>query len=319
MGIGAHSRFIFFFIACFVAYEYKTQKICVKESEKHKDEMSDQASDRLCLQNPYSHGIVDSFETVAKRMDTWLEPSHFQHVVEEATNNDTWKIDWNIFTSIAVMTECKKSERLCIGGSCRNDESKITCGLRRLEQGCVIYSIGGNDQWAFEIDALEKTPCSIHTFDCTGPARRFHPPKHERLHFHHLCLGSEQDAAPKKCLGKYMVKCGPTWTLGQIQRNFGHRQIDLLKMDIEGWEWPLMDSWAETTTEGSNQMLLPMQVNVELHTKALVDKTKILEWTPVEVATMYQRLLRIGYAVVVRDDNMACPHCSELTLLRVRC
>ena len=34
---------------------------------------------------------------------------------------------------------------------------------------------------------------------------------------------------------------------------------------------------------------------------------------------LQDHLLHMGYIVVVRDDNQRCRHCTELTLLRVRC
>ena len=34
----------------------------------------------------------------------------------------------------------------------------MTCGIRALKPGCVVYGIGGNNQWGFEEDVLDKTP-----------------------------------------------------------------------------------------------------------------------------------------------------------------
>jgi hypothetical protein len=38
-----------------------------------------------------------------------------------------------------------------------------------------------------------------------------------------------------------------------------------------------------------------------------------------DVVQLQAHLLRMGYVVVERDDNMECPHCTELTLIRSRC
>jgi hypothetical protein len=98
----------------------------------------------------------------------------------------------------------------------RPDESKIVCGIGRLEEKepaakkeetspCVVYSIGGNNQWAFEKVILEQTTCEVHTFDCTGLRSRFQPrfpPEYAGRHtFHHVCVGTAHKAAPATCEG----------------------------------------------------------------------------------------------------------------------
>jgi hypothetical protein len=40
---------------------------------------------------------------------------------------------------------------------------------------------------------------------------------------------------------------------------------------------------------------------------------------PWEMVELQEMLLRMGYIVIIRDDNVLCPQCTELTLLRVRC
>ena len=77
------------------------------------------------------------------------------------------------FDAFAVMGQ--GCDQQCIGGACRQDTSKITCGVTHdnMVAPCVVYSIGGNNQWQFEQGILDHTPCDVHTFDCTGPITRF--------------------------------------------------------------------------------------------------------------------------------------------------
>ena len=53
--------------------------------------------------------------------------------------------------------------------------------------GCVIYSLGSNNEWDVEEAMLAETPCEVFTFDCTSepPAKPMGP----RLHFEKTCLG----------------------------------------------------------------------------------------------------------------------------------
>lgn len=274
---------------------------------------------RLCYQNPFASNLINSLDEISERMNAYLEPSFFEEIVHQARTNNTWTVKWNVFNPIQVMSKCQDSQRVCIGGECREDKSKITCGVPALKPGCVVYSIGGDNNWDFELDLLEKTDCLVHTFDCTGPKERYLPPESSRLFFHHICLGTEYEQGLKNCTGTYNVKCGETWTLQDIQKRLGHGHVDLLKMDIEGFEWGIIESLPELPSEDSFGFNLPMQVNVELHTVTLDDKGKYLYWTAEQVSRLYKHLLQAGYVVIERDDNIRCPHCTELTLMLVRC
>jgi len=208
------------------------------------------------------------------------------------------------------------------------DEAKVVCGLDTLKPGCIVYSIGGNNQWLFELDILDKTPCEVHTFDCTGDLSRFEVPSNQdRLHFHHVCLGAEYEAGSlqinRKCVGGN--KCGETWTLSQMQQKLGHSRIDLFKMDIEGFEWDLLDSWPELGQPEANQLLLPHQLLVEFHYWTQFAELRPLSTgvaydfkTPIDFVEMNRHLARMGYAVVHKKDGKV-KHCAELTIMRVQC
>jgi len=174
----------------------------------------------------------------------------------------------------------------------------------------------------------DMSPCEIHAFDCTGPITRFHAPSRirDRVHFHHVCMSNENQPAPAVAavqkLGNPIM--GEMWTLEKMQQQLNHTRLDLLKMDIEGFEWPIFDSWPLLSDyEGSSKVKLPMQVLVEVHYRT--------QMTPLkrngsknfreseDLVNLAERLLKIGYVVAVRDDNNLCAHCSELTLLRHMC
>jgi hypothetical protein len=171
--------------------------------------------------------------------------------------------DYERFFPFDELTPCKKKS--CVGGGCSEDTSKITCGLNELQkqEHCVVYSFGGNNEWQFERSMLKRTPCEIHTFDCTGPRSRFKVPKNQtRLHFHHVCI-SPYPQNPNEPRPKGMV--GESWTLLEMQQKLGHKRIDLLKIDVEGFEFPLFSSWPELHyKEESENILLPMQIVAEV-------------------------------------------------------
>jgi hypothetical protein len=221
-----------------------------------------------------------------------------------------------------------------------DDTSKMVCGLNELmaAPNCIIYSIGGNNQWEFEQDLLLRTNCHIHTFDCTGPRPRFQVPQHERLHFHHKCLDAKPWVPSEPCNEESPADsmCGPHETLQQLQAGLGHERLDLLKMDIEGFEIKLLQSWWVDQRKGDSAYFYPNQLIMEVHYRAYPSMFKDLASplvlqhtehsqqvnnaefaTAVDYVTVQNQLLGLGYVVVSRTDNPMCKHCSELVLVRV--
>ncbi|KAL7559654.1 hypothetical protein ACA910_006250 [Epithemia clementina (nom. ined.)] len=272
---------------------------------------------RVCTQNPYLSAVADPAERISEKVEEWF--THGRIIQGTLAADPTYnRKDHKRFFPFTPTTECL--DKQCIGGPCSSDTSKIVCGLNQLKQlgstgtkggnKCIIYSLGGNNMWSFELELLARTPCDIHTFDCTGDISRFHVPQNPRMFFHHVCL-SPYPTDPKLERPSFMV--GESWTLLEMQQKLNHSRIDLLKVDIEGYEHNMFHSWPILADlKASRQMLLPMQIVVEIH---YVSEFK----TAMDMVALQAQFMRLGYVVTIRDDNPKCPHCTELTLLRVLC
>lgn len=285
----------------------------------------------LCHANPYLTALQESASQIASHMDEWL-----QDIGQQAFRSDPDSVsrhDHARFSPFSVMATCH--DKTCVGGPCGKDTSKTVCGLTQLqerthtntkESSCIVYSIGGNNHWEFELDLLQQTSCHVHTFDCTGQIGRFEVPSNSegRLHFHHVCLGTVHEDAATKCA--HRAKCGETWTLLEMQQRLGHDRIDILKMDIEGFEWTLLESWPTLSDTASMKMVVPMQILMEVHYRTqfaslrppLINRNDDFRYFR-DIVNLEAHLLRMGYVVVERDDNAYCSHCTELTLVRVKC
>ena len=281
MGIVLSSLFV---LCRFSLPEYAVSPIMRESLVSHVRE------DSLCHANPYASVLSQSLGAIRSRANNWLATMD-EHLLLAAKPEMNKHDHARFAAAFPAMTDCQKS---CIGGPCLSDESKIVCGLDRLQKDCVVYSIGGNNQWQFEWHILSQTPCHVHTFDCTGPPSRFTKPVHDRLSFHHVCLGSEylpynQD---EPCQANDAV-CGPVMTLRQIQVMLGHEQIDLLKMDVEGYEWPVFESWpvlSSTISSNKDDVILPMQVLVEIHTRTQMTALSNVRGEDFKLATDIIRL-----------------------------
>ena len=269
--------------------------------------------DRLCSQNQYAKSLSLPLEEYRRLGKEWMDS---KVEIEKKLLDPGHKHSHDRFGAFQKMGSCVTT---CIGGPCRKDVSKIACGADRdtTEAPCVVYSVGGNNQWEFELDVLAKTPCDVHTFDCTGKEARFKvPTEHgDRLKFHYVCLGTKNKDATGTT--------GEFWTLEKMQKTLGHDQIDLFKMYAEGYEFPLFDSWPILTDVRSPAAVLPMQILVEVHYQTQMPELSRFrreDWKfSTDMINLQSKFLQMGYAVIERDDNRRCAHCTELTLVRVRC
>lgn len=267
---------------------------------------------RPCVRNPFISSLSTTAANATGYMRSWLQTvtKRERDFVAAGQHHDHTR-----FRAFEQYSDC---ERACVGGICGEDESKIVCGLSQLRASCVVYSIGGNNLWAFEMDLLEKTSCDVHTFDCTGPIERFEVPKHPRLHFHHVCI-----AATSALSHTDPSMHGTQKTFEEILQNLGHRGIDLLKMDIEGYEWSLIYDWYEMNQLQRSNYPMPMQILVEVHYRtgmrdlAPTDKRDFKFAT--DMIQLQSSLLKMGYFTAVNAPNPHCQHCTELTLLRMLC
>lgn len=190
---------------------------------------------------------------------------------------------------------------------------KLLCSDVLAARDCVVYSLGSNGDFSFEEDVLARTTCTVVTFDCTSVARSVGA----RHKFVGKCLGSEMRMAADPA----------SWiTLEAAMESMGHVKLSLLKIDVEGAEFDVLSAWA------LDSLSLPRHIAMELHyddlywgTPAARNSSDIsnLIWPLhkmrlADLALFMSHVSGAGYGIVSREDNDASPHCSELTLLRVR-
>ena len=202
---------------------------------------------------------------VSESLPESLHPATREHVQIMREPDPSWKHNNTRFDALGPVLQCPPQLMNTFG---TGDETKRFCGLnvnkarkdgrgeskhapRRDEKReraaggraageCVIVSIGGANKWGFELEISRKMPhCHIHTLDCTVDGRV--PAEiRSKVTFHKVCLGI-RDETVRASRGNMYNKKGTeirtkrwsTWCkeAGII------KQPDVLKMDIEGYEW----------------------------------------------------------------------------------
>ena len=167
----------------------------------------------------------------------------------------------------------------------------------KLNSNSVVYSVGVGSNIDFDLALIEELKLAVYAFDPTprsiewikkqslsksfkfipvglgsndGEMEFFPPRKESSTHF------SPVDRYDN--LGVETIKA-PVKTLKSLAQEFGHQTIDLLKMDIEGAEYDVIDNLEEQGVE-INQILIEfhhMYKGISLDdTKNAIDKLRKL-------------------------------------------
>jgi Methyltransferase domain len=209
----------------------------------------------------------------------------------------------------------------------RQFKEKYLCeGWDSQEAPCHIFSIGGNNEWSFELSVVEYAPhCFVHTFDCTlrsyleyKKGNRSLPfvleakPKDDRIRFYPYCIGSTSQ-------GDYLT----FYDMLKISKVTGAPRI--LKMDIEGFEYKVIQNILTETP----QDLWPEQIAMEVHwASRMVQLSWMLRGLQASELSLFFSYLYAtgGYMPVFREffpridsREIGCVSCMEVVLVRVLC
>jgi FkbM family methyltransferase len=148
-----------------------------------------------------------------------------------------------------------------------------------LNSNSIIYSAGVGKDISFDLGLIEKVSCKIHAFDPTPDSIQWVTEQDLPSNFilHPIGIadfnGEASFASPlninnvshrivtkalinKKADQEY--KFFPVKTLSTIMETLGHKKIDILKMDIEGAEYQVIENMLSCN-------IFPNQLLVEFH------------------------------------------------------
>lgn len=186
------------------------------------------------------------------------------------------------------------------------------CQPEMLGPGSVVYSFGVGTDISFDLALLALTGCTLHAFDPMPAAADWLKSQETpaRLHFHHFGVADfdgyqifrEPDIPGYFSPSAVLAYPGagnrwPVFRLETILQTLRHSRVDLLKLDIEGSEYTVIEDLCSSG-------IFPGQLLVEFHHRMVgvgIGKTK---------ATLH-RLKRAGYLLV-----SVSPRGEEFTFIR---
>lgn len=159
------------------------------------------------------------------------------------------------------------------------DGGYVMCrNLMARARSLYSYGINGNDNWGCSMSGMLKVP--VHQYDCFNPKRPLCDLPDARITFHDECVGPErktEDGRPFDTMAS------------QFERNGDAGKTLIVKMDVEGSEWP---SFLSAPDSVLNQI---DQLSVEFHG---VDRPEYTE--------SIRKLKRIFHVVNVHYNNWVC-------------
>ena len=222
---------------------------------------------------------------------------------------------WKDFWDLLPPPGPKCNNLTHFGSKSDHDQAKIVCGSREISAGiedgeeCWVVSIGSNNQWEFEIQAFDRLPCKIVTFDCTSEDTM--PDRiRSRTKFYKICIdqsdGDVRHPTHPKQMRTYM-----TWK--SLLRHAGIRKRpDILKLDVEGYEY-----YAVPALLGAPESTQPLQILMELHGDDLLKGSQVK--TAGEMLEFVRGIYDKGYRFTYIDKETQCKHCKEVVAAKVFC
>jgi FkbM family methyltransferase len=175
-----------------------------------------------------------------------------------------------------------------------------------LNAASIIYSFGIGTNATFELDVIEGLGCQVFAFDPTPRSddwareQKF-PPQFRFLEVGIADIDGEMEFYPPPSpadvsysahmephTGSVPVRA-PVRTLGSLMSMLGHEAIDMLKMDIEGCEYAVVDQLATSR-------IRPGQLLIEFH-------HGFYGFTPDQTRSSVRTLRSVGYEMFWISDR----------------
>ena len=173
---------------------------------------------------------------------------------------------------------------------------------------CVVYGMGIAEDSSFEIEMTSF--CEVHGFDCTVDPKASSVSSKPFM-FHPQCIGRE----PVVANTVYMNNASRYQyiSLAQAMANLRHAAVDVLKFDIEGGEWAVLEG------DILGRATRPAQLIFELHTHCanpnFVPRALTRGRDKAAVNRLFAALHDAGYRVASKEVNNGDPCCAEFVLV----
>lgn len=181
------------------------------------------------------------------------------------------------------------------------DGGKWICDPHRVNKpGCLVYSIGSNNKFDFELAVQNTMPhCEVHIFDFDDYSSSMKKWGLVNASYHAWGLKGNDDSINVKGANRHKT----FKSIKQTVTELGHvgRMVDIFKIDCEGCEWNSYTDWFDDAGIDLRQIL------VETH------------YSPPETNPFFWYLHNLGYAMFHKEANIMFGggQCVEFSFLKL--
>ena len=197
-----------------------------------------------------------------------------------------------------------------------------------LTRESVVYAVGVGNNISFDQSLIDRFELHVHAFDPTDQSRRYveEQQPHPNFHFHQLAIGGSAGSlslrqlkpshdtylpgtildVPGKMRGDE-VQVVKALSLASAMESNGHGHIDLLKLDVEGGEYCIIETLCD-------EKLDVRQIVFEVHPHLANLAHHSLMWGRYgwqRSAALLHRLRSVGYDLAAISDRG-----TEFTLVK---
>ena len=149
-----------------------------------------------------------------------------------------------------------------------------------INDGDIIYDFGVGEDISFSEGVVAEKKCHVHLFDFTPQSIQWFKDNHSDrtdMTFHEyglsdhdgeLAVNHPKGSRRPAWLGFEHNETWPVKRLKSVMEELGHDHIDVLKLDIEGEEYKVIDDMFDDE-------IFPKQICIEVHQRFLGDKLNL--------------------------------------------
>ncbi|KAJ8307707.1 hypothetical protein KUTeg_014738 [Tegillarca granosa] len=172
---------------------------------------------------------------------------------------------------------------------------------------CLVYSFGIKDDFSFDDEMGKQYGCEVHSFDPSNGLKDHK--RSEKVTFHSYGISNDNK--------DFVSGKGTRWkmkNLNSFKEFLGHssKQLDVLKMDVETWEWRILPEMIST---GSLQNV--RQFLAEFHI-AISPKEPSKEKYKMALY-IFKDLYDLGFRIFWTHRNLWCKFTSHDGIKRSGC
>ncbi|XP_060078851.1 probable methyltransferase-like protein 24 [Ylistrum balloti] len=154
---------------------------------------------------------------------------------------------------------------------------------------CLVYSFGIDFDFSFDDDISEQWGCVVHSFDPSMDTSSHQ--RSPKVSFHNLGLSNVNAIMPKT-----------EWTMmtfNKVRETLGHQTVfpDIIKMDIEDWEWHVIPEMLSSKVLNNVKQFL-----VEFHFSNIPEADSRLFW--ISKFFLLKDLYAIGFRMTWVNRNL---------------